>query len=72
MSAQGSHNEGSAVSTGWRVFALLAVLTVVEYLIAVSVSWNLPIIMGFAVLKAGLIVYYFMHVVRAWLEEEAP
>ena len=70
MSAQGSHSEGSAVNTGLVVFALLAVLTVVEFVVAVSVDWNLPIIMAFAVLKAGLIVYYFMHVVRAWVEEE--
>lgn len=60
------HHEGG-FSTGWMVFLFLAVLTVVEYIIAVSLDWNLPIIMGIAVLKAVLIIYYFMHIARLWL-----
>jgi caa(3)-type oxidase subunit IV len=62
-----SGNGKSAVRTGWLVFGLLAVLTVVEYIIAVSLDANLPVIMAIAVAKAALILWYFMHVARLWL-----
>ncbi len=62
-----------AVRTGWVIFLALALLTLVEFIIAVSLEANLPIIMAIAVVKAGLIGWYFMHIVRAWSggEEEA-
>jgi heme/copper-type cytochrome/quinol oxidase subunit 4 len=62
---EGSHGP-DAVRLGLIVFAVLAVLTVVEYLIAVSLDKNIVILAVMAVAKALLIVYYFMHVVRAW------
>ena len=82
MTAQGTpqeegagsgHGLAGAVRTGWVIFLALALLTLVEYIIAVSLEANLPIIIGIAVLKAGLIGWYFMHIVRAWSsgEEEA-
>ena len=47
---------------GWRVAALLAVLTVIEYVIAVNVDsliivWLLPFVLA----KGWLILDYFMH-----------
>jgi caa(3)-type oxidase subunit IV len=51
---------------GWWVFVGLAVLTVVEYVIAVTVDLNLPVMAVIAVVKAGLIVWYFMHLLRLW------
>ena len=53
--------------TGWRVAGLLAVLTVVEYVIAVNVEsliivWLLPFVLA----KGWLILDYFMHF-RAFL-----
>ena len=73
---EGAGNSGGlagAVRTGWVIFLALALLTFVEYMIAVSLEANLPIIIGIAVVKAGLIGWYFMHIVRAWPggEEEA-
>ncbi|MFQ5472621.1 MAG: cytochrome C oxidase subunit IV family protein [Dehalococcoidia bacterium] len=59
----------AAIRTGWVVFIALAVLTVVEYIIAVEVSRNLPVIVAIAVVKSLFILYYFMHVVRAWLSD---
>lgn len=47
---------------GWLVFAALAVLTVVEYVAAIGLGKNVPVLVGFAVLKAGLIGRYFMHI----------
>lgn len=60
------HGEGGT-RTGWLVFLGLAVLTVIEYIIAVELDNNLPIIMGIAVIKAALIIWYFMHIARLWL-----
>ncbi len=51
---------------GWRVFLALAVLTVVEFVLAVTIDANLPILVVIAVVKAGLIVHYFMHLLRVW------
>ena len=53
-----------AVRTGWVIFLALALLTLVEYIIAVSLEANLPIIIGLAVVTAGLIAWYFMPNVR--------
>ena len=58
------------VRTGWVVFLWLAVLTAVEFIVAVTVDANLLIMVGIALLKAGLIVYYFMRVFRIWRGEE--
>ncbi len=55
---------------GLVVFVILAVLTGVEYLLAVSIDANLPILMVVAIAKAVLIMYYFMHVARSWGSSE--
>lgn len=52
--------------TGWVVFLILAVLTVIEWFVAVLVTANLPILIVIALAKACLIVHYFMHIVRLW------
>ena len=57
---------------GWLVFLALAALTGVEFIVAVTVTANLPILVVFALVKAGLIMYYFMHLLKIWrgAEEE--
>ncbi len=55
---------------GWLVFLGLAVLTVVEFIVAITVTSNLPFLIVFALMKAGLIMYYFMHLLRLWRGEE--
>lgn len=56
-------NKSGRVRVGWIVFALLAVLTGVEYVISVSFSVN-GLLALTATAKAVLIVYYFMHVAQ--------
>ncbi len=51
---------------GWLVFLALAILTVVEFVVAVTVTSNLPILVVFALMKAGLIMRYFMHLLKIW------
>jgi cytochrome c oxidase subunit IV len=56
---------------GWIVIGALAVLTAVEYWIAISVhSGTLPYLAVIGLVKAGLIVQYFMHVAHLWQGEE--
>jgi heme/copper-type cytochrome/quinol oxidase subunit 4 len=60
--------------TGLLVAVLLAVLTILEYIFAGEVNEATPRFIGLAataVLKAGLIMYYFMHIYRLWRGEEA-
>ena len=54
----------------WIVGSILAVLTLVEYIIAVNFENNIGILSVFAFGKAILIVFYFMHMYRIWRTEE--
>jgi hypothetical protein len=55
--------------TGLRVFGGLAVLTGLEYIAAVSLDKNVPVLICFALPKAALIIWYFMHLRRVWAIE---
>ncbi len=59
-----------AYRTGAAVLLGLAVLTAVEYGIAMAIHSNvLPYLALIALIKAGLIVQYFMHVTQLWRRE---
>ncbi len=53
----------------WVVGSILAVLTIVEFIIAVNFENNLGILTVFALAKAILIIYFFMHMYRLWRAE---
>lgn len=55
---------------GVIAFVLLAVLTVVEYIVALAVQFNIPLVMAAAVLKALVIMEVFMHLRKTWHTEE--
>jgi hypothetical protein len=58
----------AAYRQGVMVIAGLAVLTGIEYLVAVA--WpSTVILLLLGLFKAGLILNYFMHVARLWTEE---
>ncbi len=62
------------MQTGLIVAAILAVLTITEYLFATHVDDDLIRFLGIsvsAVGKAALIFYYFMHIYRLWRPQEA-
>jgi heme/copper-type cytochrome/quinol oxidase subunit 4 len=65
----GSETSG-ALGRGWVVFIGLAVLTIVEYILAIAIDANLPILIVLAVAKAAVIIHYFMHLVRVWRDPE--
>jgi hypothetical protein len=54
---------------GLIVIIVLAVLTGVEYAIATQMEANLIPLVLIAQVKAALIIWYFMHVARAWIGE---
>lgn len=55
---------------GWLVIAGLAALTVVEFWLSSAVRPALPYLIVVAIVKAGLIIYYFMHVSQIWKQEQ--
>ena len=52
------------------VFLGLAVLTVLEFLIAINLEQATVPLLIIAIIKAGLIVQFFMHIYRIWQAEE--
>jgi len=58
----------AAYRRGIYVFLALAVLTAVEYVVAISIN-SVALLLIIALLKAAAIVQYFMHVYRLWREE---
>lgn len=52
------------------VFLAIAALTIVEFAIALNLENALVPLMLIALIKAGLIVQFFMHVYRLWRSED--
>lgn len=63
-----SHGKAEAMRTGLLVFLGLAVLTIVEFFIPFLID-SIVLLIIIALLKAALIINYFMHVYRLWREE---
>lgn len=61
----------AAYRSGIYVFLGLAVLTALEFAIAVALEGSTVFLFVIALVKAGLIIQYYMHLNRAWSEEEA-
>jgi caa(3)-type oxidase subunit IV len=49
---------------GFTVIVILAVLTAVEFWVSLTLVNPLPYLFVIALVKASLIVYYFMHVAQ--------
>jgi caa(3)-type oxidase subunit IV len=67
-------SEATDQRRGFNVIVLLAVLTGLEYVIAVEldvVPVLVTLLVAIALVKAGLIVTYFMHLAKAWRGEGA-
>jgi len=64
-----SEAKASAQRTGLYVFLALLVLTIVESIVGGLETPITVLLLIIALVKAALIVYYFMHVYRLWREE---
>jgi heme/copper-type cytochrome/quinol oxidase subunit 4 len=58
------------VKAGFIVIVILAVLTAVEYIVAIELDQNLIPLILMAQVKAALILWYFMHIKRVKASEE--
>ena len=65
-----AHGGKSKAGIGWWIFVGLAIMTGIEYLIAIALNINLFFLAQIAILKAGLIAVYFMHIGRAFERPE--
>lgn len=63
-----SDKKRAAYRTGIVVFLVVAALTAVEFYLA-SISGAIAVLFVIALIKAALIVRYFMHVNRLWTDE---
>ncbi len=59
----------AAYRPGILVLVALAVLTIVEYWIASALDGSVVFLFVIALVKAGLILQYFMHLGTLWSEE---
>jgi cytochrome c oxidase subunit III len=57
------------LSQGVFIFVYLAVLTALEFLVAVTFN-SVPLLVVVALIKAALVVYYYMHIYKLNLENE--
>ncbi|MBK8903712.1 MAG: cytochrome C oxidase subunit IV family protein [Anaerolineaceae bacterium] len=64
-----SEAKASAQRTGLYVFLALLVLTIAESIIGGLETPITVLLLIIALVKAALIVYFFMHVYRLWREE---
>lgn len=62
----------STLNLGVVVIIVLAALTIVEFVVPIGLErWPaLPILTALALVKGGLIVYYFMHFAQIWRRRE--
>jgi cytochrome c oxidase subunit 4 len=61
----------AAFRRGIYVLIALAVLTGLEFIIATSMEGSVALLFIIALVKAGLILQYYMHLNSVWSEEEA-
>ena len=55
---------------GFRVFAILVILTMAEYAMVLGIDrGNLPWMIIMNIVDAGLIFYFFMHISQLWRQE---
>lgn len=61
-------SQKGAQRMGINIFIVLMVLTVLEFIFSVYIN-SIVALLIIMIIKAALIVYYFMHVYRVWREE---
>lgn len=60
----------AAYRQGLLVFIGLAILTVAEFFVSAATDGSAVLLIIIAVLKAGIIAQFFMHIYRLWRAEE--
>jgi len=65
-----THEKSFLLSQGMFIFVYLAVLTGLEFFVAISFN-SVPLLVVVALVKSALVVYYYMHVYKLNLESES-
>ena len=65
-----THEKSSMLSQGVFIFVYLAVLTGLEFFVAISFG-SVPLLVVVALIKAAMVVYYYMHIYKLNLEQES-
>ena len=60
MTTKGSTGKEVEWTTGWKVFAALAVLSVLEVVATLTIANPMPWLTPLVLAKAALIIWYFM------------
>lgn len=63
-------NKKARMRVGWITFTALTVLTIVEFVISMYLKPSTPYLIATSLIKAWLIVSYFMHVTQIWQRED--
>ena len=61
--------KAAAQRTGVIIFVVLMVLTIIEFFVGAVENPSLVLLFILALVKAALIVQFFMHIARLWREE---
>jgi cytochrome c oxidase subunit 3 len=64
-------HKSSTLQLGFLVFGALAVLTAVEFALALTINLWQPLLL-IALIKAGLVLYYYMHISRLFEADLDP
>lgn len=64
-----THDNKSSLGQGILIFIYLAILTALEFFVAISFN-SVALLVVVAIVKAGLVLYYYMHVDKLSLESE--
>lgn len=64
------NRKAAAYRQGVIVFIVLAILTVIEFFVSSAFNGSAVLLLIIALLKAGIIVNFFMHIYRLWRTEE--
>ncbi len=63
-----SDKKAAAYRLGYITLGILAVLTIIEFIVAIYLN-SLVLLFIIALVKAAVIVQNFMHIARLWREE---
>lgn len=62
--------KAAAYRQGVYVFIVLAILTIAEFFVSAATDGSAVLLFIIAILKAGIIANFFMHIYRLWRTEE--
>lgn len=62
-------NKSAAFSLGLTIFIFLAVLTGLEFFVAIALD-AVPILVAIALVKGGLVLYYYMHISKLGAKDD--